>query len=354
MNRFKYGAEGFFVPLNPKDSLNKGVTQRSDKVVTMIAVGFTITVLLFFFAHKFIMDITQFGFLPTLLIIITLGIIITTGLVVSVFVDRETLRDMALKGSIKSEAIQKFWGIQPDGIEEIEGPVDTTTILYDDGESLIVKIVNGSTAVATDDADAEYYMTLEQVFGTLAGINGVSFLSIDMSYNTDSDKIWAQESARLERANHAGKDFIDRKFIEQSFRYEITKNHNVSNTYLIIKRNRTCKTSLIMILQRLCDVTRFSQVLSIKGCSKQEMAILLEDYYNTPIDVGIGNYDTFSGEISLVKDISITGEIMFEAPDAMNFKIKSYFTKIGTDIKTIDIEEEESYNRMDIYSDIVF
>ena len=36
MERFKYGKEGTFVPLNPKDPLNRGVNQKSDKVVTMI------------------------------------------------------------------------------------------------------------------------------------------------------------------------------------------------------------------------------------------------------------------------------------------------------------------------------
>lgn len=354
MSRFNYGKEGLFVPLNPKDPLKRGTTEKSDKVVTMIAAGFTITVVLFFFAHKFIMELTQFGFIPTALIILILGIIITTMLVIYTLVDKETLRDMALRGTIKSEVIQRFWGIQPDGIEEIEGAVDTTTILYDDSEAIVLKIVNGSTAVATDDADEDYYLTLEEIYGTLAGMNGVSFISIDMPYNLNSDKIWAQESARLERANHAGKDFIDRKFIEQSFRYEITKNHNVSNTYLIIKRTRTCKTSLSLIIQRLCGIARNSQVLSVEGCSKQEMANLLEDYYNTPIDIGIGNYDVFNGEISLVKDINKYGELMIDMSEQLEFKIKSYYTNIGTVTTIVEEETKQENKRTDIYSDTVF
>ena len=354
MERFKYGKEGTFVPLNPKDPLNRGVNQKSDKVVTMIAIGITITVLMFFFSHKFIMDITQFGFITSLIIIAIIGIIITSILVISVYADRDTLRSMSIRGTIKNETVERYWGIQPDGVEESEGIEGLTTIQYDDGRAMVLKMVNGSTSAATDDADREFYSVIEEIYGTLAGINGITFLSIDMPHNIDSDKIWKQEAVRLERASHAGKDFIDRKFIEQSYRYDFAKNHRISNTILIIKFAKSTKMTPELLLQRLFGITMHNQVMRIKGCSQQELTLIMEDYYNTPIDIGIGNYDIFNGEIALIKDVSADGKVVLDLTEPLNFKIKTFYTNIGIDLVTLDEEEEESnIGNLDIYSDII-
>ena len=80
----------------------------------------------------------------------------------------------------------------------------------------------------------------------------------------------------------------------------------------------------------------------------------MEDYYNTPIDIGIGNYDIVNGEIALIKDVSADGNVVLDLTEPLNFKIKTFYTNIGMDLVTLDEEEEESnIGNLDIYSDII-